>query len=749
MNNTSDDGTGGTANTNSNNNNVHGNNNSNEQHQEQEQQQEETYATIVASSLGGGGDVSQQPSSSSGGLPPMSSPLIKTSRSRFSSFVRALHDAENHESTTEDDDDDDDDDDDEDDENDDEDDDGYDGDINDNDTEEEAENVRHQQQQTTTSFKLKEQKQPISSSSSSSSVAHASPPSISVTSTTGHDQTPIEHVDNHDKNTPTTATTNESSSIGLHTAQPPPPIITPTHSTTPIHTTTTTANASTNTCPNVNGVMTSPCASPMTHNPNSLLTTTTSTTNTNTTAATNNNSNLVSNNISSPNISNGNGGINGNNNGCMSPATSTASTRRSIQENWPWIELRRYIEGESLNIDEGNRLDFKLTVFSDYLNYNKTVTVPSGTSSKKKKAGGGGGGSGNVSLLGTGSGLASSSGNDAFDFIDYSKLGLRMTEYLIAFLNSNGGCLLFGVSDDSIVVGMKLTDKQRDKIRLVFDNCIRNFSVTPQPVTGVDYRLEFLPVIPKALKDRVNELTDAEFNKLATSKVVLALEVRKSKLFHYAHISKQLKSWERLNASNVCLNEHPFRFVKRLQELKSGNRFYDCAFEDHQQNIVLNEDEIAERYITLLFSDIVLYCSEKIMASRGLNTRMYRLEEWSILDDKGRFIIDRPSKYFKWLYDYLQIGMITVPISEYFILVAEANFYNIHELVPNSCSALPNKAVKRVTGDYVTLITPSLAATTASLLDEPTNCPTESPPPPPPPGPEPTKTKSAGSVRFE
>ena len=151
--------------------------------------------------------------------------------------------------------------------------------------------------------------------------------------------------------------------------------------------------------------------------------------------------------------------------------------------------------------------------------------------------------------------------------------------------------------------------------------------------------------------------------------------------------------------------------MRRLQELR--NHESEVVSVDSNSNAC---ERSTAGYITVLFSDIVLYCSEKILALRGTHTNMYRLDQWSTLDAKGRFIIDRPSKYFKALYDYLQIGAVSVHISDYPILLSEARFYGILEVVPGSSVSEEERAIKKVVGDYVTLFSPEMVNQCTSLF---------------------------------
>lgn len=191
--------------------------------------------------------------------------------------------------------------------------------------------------------------------------------------------------------------------------------------------------------------------------------------------------------------------------------------------------------------------------------------------------------------------------------IDYGKLGERMTEYLIAFLNTNGGALIFGVADDGKVQAMDLPEKQRDKIKLVLDSCIRNFQITPVPKANTDYKIEFVRTVNNP------------------ERFVIVLEVKQSRFFHFAHIRKALASWERLNASNFYLCDRPQRFIERIRELRD-------------EELKLGEEfgTIMDGYLTLLFCDREVFVSERVCMRCGQDKKIFRYEQWCALDGKGR-----------------------------------------------------------------------------------------------------------------
>nr|CAG4711007.1 unnamed protein product [Naegleria fowleri] len=395
-----------------------------------------------------------------------------------------------------------------------------------------------------------------------------------------------------------------------------------------------------------------------------------------------NNTNHCSNNNVSNTIS-----INTSNGGSRASSTVT-----SPQQEWYWIECVDFTVGEQLPVDEGNTVDYKLTVFSDYMNFKTTSKEESQKLEKELISDT----IGSFDKSPTPTVLehkhahfspsTSNATTSADGVVDYAKLGERLTEYLLAFLNSNGGALIFGVNDNGVVMGMKLSEKQRDKIRLLFDNCIRNFQITPTPRVGIHYRLEF--------KKTTN------FPNLW----ILILEVKKSECFHYAHIRSHLKSWERLSASNLCLCDRPQRFVERLRELRSTAEYQNEIQSSinppqmsRRNSISTNNlqqakessrgssspKRIYEGYFILVFSDIQLTVSELVLARAGFDKRIYRLESYGNMDDQGRFLIDRPSKFFNLIYQFLQVGYVSVKLHDWPVFLLEADFYGLTDLIYN------------------------------------------------------------------
>ncbi|EFC37942.1 predicted protein [Naegleria gruberi] len=373
----------------------------------------------------------------------------------------------------------------------------------------------------------------------------------------------------------------------------------------------------------------------------------------------------------------------------VSPSPSIQTQQQ--QQDWFFIENVDFPVGTQLNYDEGNTLDYKLTIFSDYINFKTTNKEESQKLEKELIAE-------NIGSLEktpvsehshvqfvispTTTATSTSSTNSESGVIDYAKLGERMTEYLIAYLNSNGGALIFGVRDDGVVMGMKLSEKQRDKIRLMFDNCIRNFQITPAPRVAIHYRLEF--------KKTTN----------VPSLWIMILEVKKSDFFHYAHIRSHLKSWERLSASNFCLCDRPQRFVERLRELRSTQEYQNAVIQiptmsrrnsissnNLQQQATANKTgntspkRMIDGYFTLVFSDTQLTVCETVLARAGFDKRIYRLESYCGMDEQGRFLVDRPSKFFKLIYQFLQIGYVSVKMYDWAVFKLEAEYYGLAELL--------------------------------------------------------------------
>nr|XP_046273909.1 schlafen-like protein 1 [Scatophagus argus] len=64
--------------------------------------------------------------------------------------------------------------------------------------------------------------------------------------------------------------------------------------------------------------------------------------------------------------------------------------------------------------------------------------------------------------------------------------------YGCAFLNSGGGSLLVGVSDNGIVCGVHISHKNEDNTRLLVDRIVKRFK---PPLLPYNYNLQFLPVV--------------------------------------------------------------------------------------------------------------------------------------------------------------------------------------------------------------------------------------------------------------
>lgn len=180
---------------------------------------------------------------------------------------------------------------------------------------------------------------------------------------------------------------------------------------------------------------------------------------------------------------------------------------------------------------------------------------------------------------------------------------------MIAFLNTAGGALIFGVSDTALVEGMVLSEKQKDKVKLVLDNSIRNYKITPIPQAFTHYRFEF-----------INASNDA-------SRCLLVLEVQKSQYFHYAIVHSNFKSWERLNASNMSLNEQPHVFVKRISELRN-------VLEKNHVDV----ENLPNGFITLAFCDEEVVVNEQVLQQQKgcQHHKIYRFDLWCQMDRRGR-----------------------------------------------------------------------------------------------------------------
>lgn len=68
-------------------------------------------------------------------------------------------------------------------------------------------------------------------------------------------------------------------------------------------------------------------------------------------------------------------------------------------------------------------------------------------------------------------------------------------KYINAFLNSNGGTIYFGVTDDGIIAGIILTQKNRDDIKQSVDEILQQY--LPKVNTNL-VKIKFIPVEPKS-----------------------------------------------------------------------------------------------------------------------------------------------------------------------------------------------------------------------------------------------------------
>lgn len=67
----------------------------------------------------------------------------------------------------------------------------------------------------------------------------------------------------------------------------------------------------------------------------------------------------------------------------------------------------------------------------------------------------------------------------------------KLSEYICAFLNSNGGVILFGINDERIVKGVSLSSEQKNAIRTLYYTKIRE--VKPKVIPD-DFNIRFIEV---------------------------------------------------------------------------------------------------------------------------------------------------------------------------------------------------------------------------------------------------------------
>ncbi|EFO61782.1 AAA-4 domain protein [Giardia lamblia P15] len=118
-------------------------------------------------------------------------------------------------------------------------------------------------------------------------------------------------------------------------------------------------------------------------------------------------------------------------------------------------------------------------------------------------------------------------------------IGNYCREYLNAFLNTYGGCLLFGVDDRGYVQGIFLPNSERDKVLLAIDNSLNQ--MRPQP-GGVIQKIALIPVT-----DGSTIIT----NKKRVGKYVVAIHISQGKASVYFTSATSQSAYLRQAASNV------------------------------------------------------------------------------------------------------------------------------------------------------------------------------------------------------
>ncbi len=111
-----------------------------------------------------------------------------------------------------------------------------------------------------------------------------------------------------------------------------------------------------------------------------------------------------------------------------------------------------------------------------------------------------------------------------------------VSEYITAFLNSEGGTIYFGIENNGIVSGLLMSRKDRDETRTFIDHKVQEIdpSIDPSLV-----RVEFFPVYDKG--QRRDDLC-----------VLIVSVERGSEPVYYER--QGVKAWVRLSGSNHCLN---------------------------------------------------------------------------------------------------------------------------------------------------------------------------------------------------
>jgi predicted HTH transcriptional regulator len=171
----------------------------------------------------------------------------------------------------------------------------------------------------------------------------------------------------------------------------------------------------------------------------------------------------------------------------------------------------------------------------------------------------------------------------------------KYRETVCAFLNTVGGHIIFGITNDCVIIGNYLTEKDIDSIMLFADS-IYNILKT---VDGNNIKQGSITV---------------KFNKIAKDLYIIIFTCIKYENIKYQFVSGE--SWIRMNASNKKVNENKLYQQQQLDIIK-------------QRLYVKHQKEIKDTVITV--SNILLRIQNKEYELKLNNRFNYYLIFFSIL----------------------------------------------------------------------------------------------------------------------
>jgi len=202
---------------------------------------------------------------------------------------------------------------------------------------------------------------------------------------------------------------------------------------------------------------------------------------------------------------------------------------------------------------------------------------------------------------------------------------------LCAFLNSGGGYLIFGITDERLNKGMKQTDKTMDKIILNFDSIYHRKLIVS---IKNDIRAHILPDVIKChiVKNKKNNFF---------------LVIQSTPTLDHKYCLKKGEQYYRLNASNILISISNKMYTEydmqekirseqnKINTLLSNNvKIYTSHIEESKNEIRQSKNEIEQ-----LRESIVLYQKKVNMLEKDIYNSNNVIEH---------LIPDPPSKLDIW-----------------------------------------------------------------------------------------------------